>query len=468
MILKSKNLPFYAFIIAFFLIMIGPYLLSHGMFMDGIIYATVSNNLANGVGSMSDLAFTETIELHFREHPPLAFWIQSVFYKVFGDSYVIEKLYSALTYVITGLIIRKIWLLISDRKQLAWLPLLFWISIPIITQAARNNLLENTMMVFTSTALYFLLKENRTQITNIVIAGFMIYLGFMTKGFVALFIWSFPFWHFVFMRKTSLKTMLKHTILLILFTILPFVIVSLIYPASFVYMTEYFQIQVANSLKNVQTVDSRFWIISKLSKELITPGILFIFLYFLSKITNTNIQKSGNNRMAYAIIAVALSGVFPIIISLKQSGFYFIPSLALISIGFGLLVETTVDNLYQKLQINQIGFKIFRTITVVSVFVALFIIFNKAGSNGRDHDKLNDLALVAGVTGKGIILEVDPKVKKDWASLSYLYRYYQISVEPTAKPVGRFFLSIENLAIDQAYQPVSEIDLSYFKLYKNE
>ena len=145
----AKNRPFYAFIIAFFIVMIAPYLLSHGMFMDGIMYATVSNNLANGLGSMSDLAFSETIELHFREHPPLAFWIQSMFYKIFGDSFIIEKLYSALTYLTTGLILRKIWIKVTHQKELAWLPLLFWVSIPIITQAARNNLLENTMMIFT-------------------------------------------------------------------------------------------------------------------------------------------------------------------------------------------------------------------------------------------------------------------------------------------------------------------------------
>ena len=102
MIFSQKTWPFYGLSGAFFLLMIAPYLLSHGMFMDGMIYATVSNNLANDYGSYWDLSFSDTILHQFREHPPLAFWIQSWWYRLFGDSYIIEKVYSACTYLITG------------------------------------------------------------------------------------------------------------------------------------------------------------------------------------------------------------------------------------------------------------------------------------------------------------------------------------------------------------------------------
>jgi 4-amino-4-deoxy-L-arabinose transferase-like glycosyltransferase len=339
---RSKNLPFYAFIIAFFIIMIGPYLLSHGMFMDGIMYATISNNLANGIGTMSDLAFTDTSLSHFREHPPLAFWIQSLCYKLFGNSFIIEKVYSALTYVITGIIIRKIWIRVSDDKSLAWLPLLFWISIPIITQAARNNLLENTMMIFTTSALYFLSKDKlQASVSSLALAGFMIYLGFMTKGFVALFLWSYPFWVYILKYNTSFKQFAKNTIALVGFTCIPFAVISLVYPSSFNYLLDYFNIQVSNSLQNVQTVESRFWIISKLIKELITPSILVILILLLSRGSKVKQVNGSDKKIALIFFLVGLSGVLPIIISLKQSGFYSVPAYAIIAISVALMVKTT-------------------------------------------------------------------------------------------------------------------------------
>ena len=464
---KAKNLPFYAFIIGFFLIMIAPYLLSHGMFMDGIMYATVSNNLANGIGSMSDLLFTDTSIAHFREHPPLAFWIQSLFYKVFGDSFIIEKLYSALTYVITGLIIRKIWIRLTGQKSLAWLPLLFWISIPIITQAARNNLLENTLMIFTTTALYFLIKDkSKPTLLSLAIAGFAIYLGFMTKGFVALFIWSFPFWSYIIRYNNSFVDGSKHTFLLIAFTLIPFTIVSLIYPESYEYLKAYFDIQVSNSLQHVQTVDSRFWIIKKLFKELITPGILIFLILLFSRFSGYTRSEKQDHKMAWLLLMVGLSGVFPIMISLKQNGFYSIPAFAILSISFALFLKDKMLWLYHKINSEHIGFKVYKYITVLGIFVGLIITISNYDKNGRDADKLDDIEKIAAVVDDHFYLDGSFQIPKDWTVAAYFYRYHKINIVPTERPENKYYLSLGVLKDDLVgYTPI-DLNLSYFKLYE--
>lgn len=466
--LGPKNTPFYIFILAFFVIMIGPYLLSHGMFMDGIIYATVSNNLANGVGSFSDLAFSETDLLHFREHPPLAFWIQSFFYNFFGDSYVIEKIYSAFMFIVTGLIIRQIWILLTNHKKLAWLPLLFWVSIPIITQAARNNLLENTMMVFTTAALYFLIKADKKAVINLVLAGFMIYLGFITKGFVALFLWSFPFWLFVFEKEKSFLKFIKNMGLLVLFTALPFLLLSLIYPASYTYLLDYFDIQVANSLLNVQTVDSRFWIIGKLVQELITPLILLIVVYAGSKLLKIQPATNSDHKITFVLFAVALSGVLPIIISLKQSGFYIIPAYPIFALAFALLCKNKVAQLYEKLKTTQIGYKLFAIISATGLAVGLLLIIVNAGEYSRDAEKLEDIEKIAKIVGDHSILQAEATIRSDWSSKSYLNRYYKISLKLTSKPTGRYYLTTKSISTDLEQYTLKDSTTVYFNLYERK
>lgn len=466
---RSKSFPFYIFIFGFFLLMIAPFLLSHGMFMDGIIYATISNNLANDIGTMTDLFFTNTSMAHFREHPPLAFWIQSLFYRTFGDSFIIEKLYSALTYIITGLIIRKIWITITNNKSMAWLPLLLWISIPIITQAARNNFLENTMMVFTTAALSYLVRDKlKLKLVSLIMAGLMIYFAFMTKGFVALFLWSTPFWYFIFNAEFKLLDFIKNTLLMICFTILPFAIMCLISPSTLAYFIDYFDIQIANSLLNVQTVDSRFWILKKLLKELITPAILMGVIILISKILKPMKLLQTDNRFALILLSLGLSGIVPIIISLKQSGFYSIPAFAILSISFALFIRPHALHVFEKINPQHWAFQFFRVISVLGIGVGLFITVLNYDKNGRDADKLNDIHKIANIVGHGYNLDGNYVITKDWTILSYFYRYYKINIFPTSKPTKPYYLSLIPISEKLPTYSGSNSDLNFFKLYEKK
>ena len=107
--MKNNLYPFYLSVFGIILIIISPSLLSDGMFLDGLLYAVISKNLANGIGDFWHLHLTKTLSPIFFEHPPLAFGLQSLFFKILGDSIFVEKLYSFLTYVVTGIIIVKIW-----------------------------------------------------------------------------------------------------------------------------------------------------------------------------------------------------------------------------------------------------------------------------------------------------------------------------------------------------------------------
>ena len=102
--LKKIN-PYLVIVISILFIILSPKLFNKEMFMDGLIYAAISNNLSENIGSFWDLHFSTTLFNHFYEHPPLAIGLESLFFNYFGHSYLVEKFYSLATFFISGYII---------------------------------------------------------------------------------------------------------------------------------------------------------------------------------------------------------------------------------------------------------------------------------------------------------------------------------------------------------------------------
>src|SRR6218665_3626225 len=83
--------------IAVFTLLLLPPLLQDGMFLDGVTYASIARNLAEGRGSAFTLHYTQTLYPKFYEHPQLQFILQSLLFRVMGDSIFVERLYTLTT-----------------------------------------------------------------------------------------------------------------------------------------------------------------------------------------------------------------------------------------------------------------------------------------------------------------------------------------------------------------------------------
>jgi len=114
--LNKPQLPFWIFTASIFIILICPTLFQDGMFMDGIQYACVAKNLANGTGSFWHPFLSETWwkagSNYFMEHPPLIYGIQAQFFKLLGNSLYTERIYSLITGLLTAIMIVKLPLII--------------------------------------------------------------------------------------------------------------------------------------------------------------------------------------------------------------------------------------------------------------------------------------------------------------------------------------------------------------------
>ena len=129
MIKNSTNLPFWLFTFAVISVLIVSQLIQDGVFMDGMLYISVSKNLADGIGTFWNPHFSLTSMASFHEQPPLYFGLLALFYKIFGTSMYVERIFCFVCYVITAIYINKLWkkifLFNADIASNSWLPVCY-------------------------------------------------------------------------------------------------------------------------------------------------------------------------------------------------------------------------------------------------------------------------------------------------------------------------------------------------------
>lgn len=458
---------FLLFVIAAFLIAVSPTLFSHGMFMDGVYYAMIARNLAEGLGSFWNPQLTDTLAQQFNDHPPLVFGIQSLFFRVFGDYHWVERFYSLLCYLIGGGLIIALWKKISPstEKSLYWIPLLLWLTVPKMVWGASNNLLENTMMLFLMGSVIFQLKalEKRT-VFHFFIAGIFIFFAFLAKGFTAFFPLSFLFFYWVFKRPFSFGSLVKNYVFFIAGVLLPFGILFFI-PDAYESLAKYYNIQIVGGLGAEQSVGSRFYIIRRVSQELTVMTALWFVLFLLNKFLFKR-EVKGSFSFAYIFICTALSGVLPILISMKQSTFYVIPAFPLFSIGVGLLIAPLVQHWISIFTQKTKAFRFFKIASVVLVFVSIVVLLLPINKTNRDKTKLHDVRKIIAVVNERTTIGIDQEILREWSYYAYFYRYGHISIDYTKPGVNEFILTPKDKVVD--YSPYIKLDLGLksLDLYK--
>ena len=438
-----RTLPFYSFVLGIFLIIVCKDVLSNGMFLDGLIYSTVSKNLADGLGTFWNPHFTATCLSDFHEHPPLAFGIQSIFYSLLGESRYVDKIYSLFTVALAGFIILRIWKTLGFRH--GWLPLFIWLITPTVFWASYNNVLENTLTIFTSLSVLFYLKnQDGKKLVFIFLSGFMLALGFLTKGFVAFFPWTFPFLLWILLKQKSFGKMAIDSAGLIFFTIAPLILITLVSASAWLDLHKYIDNQVIDSIRRVVTVKSRFDIVERLLFELIPVAVLSIMLLIWAYIRKTpSILPKENIKKVLVFIILGLTGVLPIMISMKQSGFYIIPAYPFFAIGVGILVYPSIDYLFLKINYESRWFFLFKWMGYLLFISGIILSVYFSDRFSRDSGKIKDIyALLPGIP-KGTIININPEMYSDWSLHAYFGRFKNISLDPDFK-TKRDFLLIKN------------------------
>jgi 4-amino-4-deoxy-L-arabinose transferase-like glycosyltransferase len=430
---ERKHLLPWLIALAAFTGLLLPAVVQEGMFMDGLWYAAISKNMANGNGSLWAPHFSDTLFPAFYEHPPLVFGIQSLFFRLFGDAFWIERLYSFLTAIITLLLIVSAWknCIKDSYGSLAWFAILSWLSIPMVHWAYANNILENTMGLFTLLAFIFLVKsiagERKSYLWQAVAAG-MIVCAFLCKGFTGLFPLSFYFAHWVAFRRFSFTSMLGRSMILFVMTVLLF-IPFFLYEPSYTALTTYFKTQVVSSIQGAREPVGHFFIVKRLLMEMaiIIPltGIPVFMLW-----RKGMMKDHPYKRHSLFFLLVGLSASLPIMISQKQSGFYALASIPFFAMSAAAIAAPLIKQLIDKANERSVFIRACKILAAAGI--AAVVIYSAAifGKPARDAEKIGIASYMKERFKGPSTISTCSSLWHDWALHGYCMRYSGISLEP--------------------------------------
>ena len=459
--MKQKTIYFYIAVLAVFFGICSPFLFAYGMFLDGTTYAVIAKNLSMGKGTFWQPHYTETFRSVFYEHPPLVLWIESLFFRIFGTSIFVERFYSVFCIVITGFLIAKIWKEITNETLTAWFPLLIYVSFPVITWTATNNMLENTMSVFICTSvLLYLIGIRKKKHYFAIFAGLFLFLGVLSKGIVALFPWTFPFWIWIFSRKISFKQVVIYTFILIISTLLPLILLYLFSQNAKLFFDSYFSNQLFSSVTGLREVaGNRFLILKRLWENTIPCLILIIgiLIAIIAKKRTYLLKEQKHNSLLF--FSLSLCGILPIMLSLKQSGYYIVPAYPFWAIALSLPFQPFVLKLMEKINYSSKGFLVFKISSSVLFLSVILLAFSQKEKISRDKKELQLIFECSKFIPSNITITIDEKTYIEWELHAYFARYKDIALDK--HNAHTYYLHDKNLPIylsEDDYVSITEVE----------
>jgi len=441
---NSKTLPFWLFTISTILILTISQLIQDGVFMDGMLYISVSKNLAEGLGTFWEPHYSQTIWPIFREQPPLYFGLLALFYKILGTSMYVERLFCFLCFTFTLIYIHKIWkvLFFEDERlsKNSWLPILFFTTIPVCFWAYANHVEETVMTLFTTMSVYYISKALFLQkkiFFNIILAGIFIFLASLTKGLQGLFPITAVFSYWITNSgKLSFKKNILYSIALVATPTLIYVTLILFNNHIYEVFKLYFENRLGHTFNDVtrKTTDTRFEIMIRLCTELIPMFILMLIIYLCSRrYKKEQLNQHRHFQTIIWLLLIGFSGSIPLMITLEQRGFYLVTTLPFFALAGAALCANKIGYLVEKINLDGNFYKYVKSITIVILLCSVLFTVSKIGGTKRDQNILSDIYTIGKIVPPRTIITIPYEMRSEYSLVEYFVRNFYISSDAYGK-----------------------------------
>src|SRR5215470_6167704 len=422
--------------ISLYCLLVLPRMLSYGMFMDGVVYASIARNMAENYGSFWQPYYTETVYPIFYEHPPLGFWLQSWAYRLCGDSVYVETWWGFCVGTLSLLVLAGIWRCSAPQGYAlagAWFPILLFIVMPMTSWAVANNMLENTMSFFIllSVLLCLLSLKNPTRFFSCLyglLSGLSMFCAILIKGPVALFPLAVPV--LAMMHDAKRINVLTTVSILLMTLMVSFGLIFSLNTAAVHFFKRYVSQQVLASVTGTPaTWTSRFNVLTVVSRESLVPllvgGTLVATLYRLRQTAIFSIHS----RLFLYYLGIALAGSLPILISVKQMRWYVFPSLPFYAMAIAVVFNDAALALERLVDSNKNIWKNVIIFSSILLLIALSLMFVEKNALRRDKDFHADFAKRnIDVEGRKVISVYPMHLAKNWTLVANMQRKFRASL----------------------------------------
>jgi 4-amino-4-deoxy-L-arabinose transferase-like glycosyltransferase len=420
------------------------------MFLDGVTYASIARNMAEGRGTFWAPSYTYTLYPTFYEHPPLGFWLQSLWFRLLGDHLYVERLYSVAAAALMLLGLAGIWRTVSGevaRRRDEWLPMLFWIAAPVVSWAIVGNLLENTVSVFTAAAVLTAIIAVGSATAPAAAAwgalsGAAIAAACATKGPAGLFPAAAPILYLLVYRKSVSAQRPQIALFGVAAQWLALAAIGLLRatrPESHLFLAKYFHVQLLPSVIGEREVSAnRMTILLALIEGVWLPMLAAGALVVLAA-GGWLAPSPAERRTALFFFAVGLSGTLPLVVSAKQTGHYLVPAIPYFALAAAAALSATGARLAARAE-RHTGALAGAGALVAAVALAA------TPWLGHDRARLGALDRLASSIPRHAVIGICPELQSDWGLHAWFERLFDASLDASAGASRDLFVAASGSA----------------------
>lgn len=411
-----------------------PKLLTLGLFQDGVVFASVARNMAEGLGGFWTPRFTDTAyRLEFM-HPPLGPWLLSHFFSWFGDRPRLEVFYGiGVGLVNLGLLV-LLWKTVTRHLGTscgAWLALLAYVAMPLTSHSYTSNLLEGPMTGFVLVAAIagHRAVEARTAPALVGLSaasGVAIFLAVQTKGPAGAFVLVYPFLFTLLspgfrVRRGSAVSAIALAAALV-------ATAAFILPnASAVEFTrQHYQGLVFQALEGGNIpAQGRTSVLETLVGQTLAPLILLLIGAWATRAR----PRPDGARRDLIFLLTALAGTLPYLVTTHQYARYALPALPMVAMALAFSFQGLGGHLEAALSSR--GRK--RVAAAAGLLLALGVVGALAGAGTvRKHGEFHrDFSLQAlELEGRPLFSVCPEELAVDWELVGDAQRYLSASLTP--------------------------------------
>lgn len=334
-----------ALVLALLALYLIPDLVTRGLALDGLVYASIAKQLAQGTGGFWALPHYDGSPGVFLEHPPLGIWLLAQWMRLVGDGFWAEKAYAGLCtlgcFGLTGLLWREM-----CGRGSVWWPWLLLAVMPVATYTLKNNYLESTLVLAALLAVWASWRLIRTADSTRTMAGWSVLLaggvfaGLLIKGPVGLYPLAAPLLFAVFAPPPGRSPGSPAAALFGLVRSLPALLLLgaclallLAHVDARQALDAWWQQQVMASIAaDRPVVHGRLYQLGNLARNLLPPALLTALVLW-------RWGRWPAQGRAWAMLSLGAAAALPLLLSSRQFKHYLLPALPLFALGLGLLAQ---------------------------------------------------------------------------------------------------------------------------------